>query len=310
MRNFTLKFNSLFDLRAAFPTEKSCIRFLEQIRWNGNIISPFDPTSKVYKRNDGSYRCKNSGKNFNARIGTIFESSKLPLRKWFMAIYMLTSNKKGVSSMQLAKDIHVTQKTAWFLTQRIRETFTRRTSDKLTGEVELDETFVGGKNKNRHWNKKAKKCQGRSFVDKVPVLGMLERGGRVICKVVRNTSYKQLTAPILRNVERNAMLYMDEWVGYKTVQKVYRHAVVDHGHGIYVADGGVYTNTIEAFWSNYCKRAIIGTYNYLSRKHLQRYFDEFSFRYNTRKVKENERFGDYFLHLGGHITYNQLIQKS
>ena len=106
------------------------------------------------------------------------------------------------------------------------------------------------------------------------------------------------------------MLYMDEWVGYKTVQKVYRHAVVDHGHGIYVADGGAYTNTIEAFWSNYCKRAIIGTYNYLSKKHLQRYFDEFSFRYNTRKVKENERFGDYFLHLGGHITYNQLIQKS
>ncbi|SUB96138.1 Transposase and inactivated derivatives [Prevotella intermedia] len=210
MRNFTLKFNSLFDLQAAFPTEKSCIRFLEQIRWNGNVISPFSPASKVYKRNDGSYRCKNSGKNFNARIGTIFESSKLPLKKWFMAIYMLTSNKKGVSSMQLAKDIHITQKTAWFLTQRIRETFTKRISDKLTGEVEFDETFVGGKNKNRHWNKKAKKCQGRSFVDKVPVLGMLERGGRVICKVVRNISYKQLTAPILRNVERNVMLYMDE----------------------------------------------------------------------------------------------------
>lgn len=139
---------------------------------------------------------------------------------------------------------------------------------------------------------------------------MLERGGRVICKVVKNTSYKQLTAPILRNVDRNAMLYMDEWIGYKTVQKVYNHAVVDHGHGIYVADGGVYTNTIEAFWSNYCKRAIIGTYNHLSKKHLQRYFDEFSFRYNTRKVKENERFGDYFLRLGGHITYNQLTQMS
>ena len=227
-----------------------------------------------------------------------------------MAIYILTSNKKGISSMQLAKDLHITQKTAWFLTQRIRETFTIRTNDKLTGEVELDETFVGGKNKNRHWNKKAKKCQGRAFVDKVPVLGMLERGGRVICKVVKNTSYKQLTAPILRNVDRNAMLYMDEWIGYKTVQKVYNHAVVDHGHGIYVADGGVYTNTIEAFWSNYCKRAIIGTYNHLSKKHLQRYFDEFSFRYNTRKVKENERFGDYFLRLGGHITYNQLTQMS
>ena len=199
MRNFTHKFNSLFDLQSAFPTEKSCIKFLEQIRWHGNVISPFDPTSKVYKRSDGSYRCKNTGKNFNVRIGTIFESSKLPLRKWFMAIYILTSNKKGISSMQLAKDLHITQKTAWFLTQRIRETFTIRTNDKLTGEVELDETFVGGKNKNRHWNKKAKKCQGRAFVDKVPVLGMLERGGRVICKVVKNTSYKQLTAPILRN---------------------------------------------------------------------------------------------------------------
>ena len=113
---------------------------------------------------------------------------------------------------------------------------------------------------------------------------MLERGGRVICKVVRNTSYKQLTAPILRNVERNAMLYMDEWVGYKTVQKVYKHAVVDHGYGIYVADGGVYTNTIEAFWSNYCKRAIIGTYNYLSRKHLQR-----SRRTRVRRARPQRR---------------------
>ena len=129
-----------------------------------------------------------------------------------------------------------------------------------------DELFVGGRDKNRYWNK-SKEMPRQIFVDEVPVLGMLERGGRVICKVIKNTSYKQLTAPILRNVDRNAMLYMDEWIGYKTVQKVYNHAVVDHGHGIYV-NGGAYTNTIEAFWGNYCKRAIIGTYNYLSRKQL------------------------------------------
>lgn len=276
-------FNSAFTLMQVFDTEKECIRYLESKLWkNSEPVSPYDPTSKVYRRGDGMYRCKNTGKNFNIRIGTLFEGSKISLRKWFYAVYMVTCHTKGISSVQLSKDTHVTRKTAWFMTHRIREAFKQDYKEKFDGEVELDETFVGGKNKNRHWNKKAKKCQGRAFVDKVPVMGILQRGGKVFCKVVENTSYKQLTPPILCKVKHSATIYSDEWQGYRLIPKVYKHHIVDHGHGIYVS-GGAYTNTIEAFWGNYCKRAINGIYNWVSRKHMQRYFDEFCFRYNTRK---------------------------
>ena len=215
-------FKSMADFHAAFPDEKSCIKYLERQLWpNGEPVSPYDPTSKVYCRGDGMYRCKNTGKNFNVRIGTMFEGSKTSLYQWFMAIFLVTSHKKGVSSMQLTKDIGVTQKTAWFMLQRIRENFGMETTEKFSGEVELDETFVGGKNKNRHKNKKVKNSQGRSFKDKTPVMGILERGGCVVCKVVKNTTYKQLTVPVLCKVERTATLYIDEWQGYKTISKLY-----------------------------------------------------------------------------------------
>jgi transposase-like protein len=248
------------------------------------------------------YRCKNTGKNFNARIGTLFECSKIPLRKWFIAIYLITSHKKGISSIQLSKDIKVTQKTAWFLNQRIRECFINE--EKLSGEVALDETFVGGKNKNRHWDKKVKNSQGRSFKDKVPVLGMLQRNGKVVCRVLKDTSYKSLTAPIIRTVKRGSTLFSDEWGGYRVVDKVYEHYIVDHSRKQYV-DGNAYTNTIEGFWG-IMKRGLIGIYNYTGRKHLQRYVDEFSFRYNTRNLSEAERFNLFLCNSNHRITYKKL----
>ena len=305
--NFS-EFRTLKQLQNTFKTEADCIKFLEKKLWeNGVPVSPFDPTSKVYKRGDGLYRCKNTGKNFNIKKGTFMEGSKIPLTDWFVAIYMLTSDKKGASSIKIASYLGVTQKTAWFMTQRIRQSFKQDLNEKFDGEVELDETFVGGKNKNRHWNKKVKNSQGRSFKDKVPVMGVLQRGGKVFCQVVKNTSYKQLTAPILRKVKRTATLYSDEWCGYKTVNKVYNHHVVDHGHGIYVS-GGAYTNTIESFWSNYCKRSINGIYNFISRKHMQKYFDEFCFRYNTRKVSNDKRICELIANCKGtRITYKQLV---
>ncbi len=141
-------FNSMYDLFEAFPTEAPCIAFLESKCWANGVVSPFDPTSKVYHRGDGNYRCKNTGKNFNVRVGTIFEGTKLPLRKWFMAIYLICNHKKAISATQLAKDISVTLKTSWFLLHKIRRTFHHIHLEKLNGEVELNETFVGGKNKN------------------------------------------------------------------------------------------------------------------------------------------------------------------
>ena len=299
-------FKSLFDLLQAFPTEESCREHIEKTRWSNGVTSPFDQTSKVYNYGNGKYRCKNSGKNFNVKTGTIFCGSKVPLRKWFIAIWFETSHKKGISSIQLSKDISVTQKTAWFMLQRIRECFFFENKSKLDGDVELDETFVGGKNKNRHRNKRVKHSQGRSFKDKTPVLGMLQRGGNVVCRVVKSTSKKHLTAPILKTVKRTSTLYTDEWCGYDTVGKVYSRSIVDHGHGQYV-NGNAYTNNIEGFWG-IVKRSIIGIYHKTSRKHLHRYMNEYVFRYNTRKISEGERFNLLLCNLEYRITYKQLIK--
>jgi response regulator RpfG family c-di-GMP phosphodiesterase len=147
-------FKSIPELLKAFPDEQSCIEHLEALRWNGNVISPFDPSSKVYKCKGNKYRCKNTGKYFNVKTNTLFDNTKVEFQKWFLAIYIATSHKKGISSLQLSKDINVTQKTAWFMLQRIRNCFGISDNDQLDNKVEVDETFIGGKNKNRHKSKK------------------------------------------------------------------------------------------------------------------------------------------------------------
>lgn len=299
------KFNSLFELFEAFPDDESCIVYLEQLFWPDEVISPFDETSKVYHLGDHKYMCKNTQKLFNVKIGTIFEGTKLSLRKWFAAIWLLASNKKGISSIQLSRDLGITQKTAWYILQKIRTCFICKNDGQLDGEIECDETFVGGKNKNRHWDKKVKNSQGRSFIDKTPVLGMLQRGGDVICRVVENTSRHQITPNILKFVKRTATLYTDEWQGYSEVSKIYSHYSVDHGKKQYV-DGNVYTNTLEGFWSIF-KRGIIGIYHKVSRKHLQLYVNEFVFRYNTRKISESSRFNLLLCNIKYKLTYQKII---
>lgn len=291
---FGKRIETLQEFFKAFPSEKKCLRFLEKKLWPNGPISPFDVSSKVYKRSDGQYRCKNTGRNFNVKTGTIFGRSKVPLMTWFLAMYHFEHSPKGIASTHLSKIVGVTQDTAWHMLVKCRKCCSY-TDGKLEGEVELDETFVGGKNKNRHSKNKIKNARGRSHLDKEPVMGLLQRdpnggGQKVICFQVKNTSWKPLTRHIITNVKRDVTLYMDEWSGYNVVQRIYKHSVVNHGHGIYVENGGAYTNTIEAFWSNYCKRAINGTYNSISKHHLQGYFDEFSFRYNTRKVSFVEKF--------------------
>ena len=299
------EFNSLIDLVKAFPTEQNCIDHLTELRWNGYVVSPFDPTSKVYKCKGNKYRCKNTGKYFNVRTNTLFDNTKVELVKWFMAIWLVSGHKKGISSIQLSRDIAVTQKTAWFILQRIRKCFGCENNHRLDGDVELDETFVGGKNKNRHADKKVPKCQGRSFKDKTPVLGMLERGGKTVCRVVKDTSTKSLTAPILRTIKRTTTLFTDEWCGYDAVGKIYTRHIVDHSKRQYV-DGDATTNRIEGFWS-ILKRGIIGIYHRISREHLHRYVNEFVFRYNTRRHTEMERFNLLLQNTEHRLTYKELI---
>ena len=300
------KFSSLFDLLEAFPNEESCIVYLEQLRWpDKKVVSPFDETSKVYHLENHRYMCKNTSKIFNVKADTLFSGTKLPLRKWFVAIWLILSHKKGISSLQLSRDLQITQKTAWYVLQKIRTCLICKNEGQLDGEVECDETFVGGKNKNRHWDKKVKNSQGRSFIDKTPVLGMLQRKGNVICRVVENTSRHQITPNILKFVKPTAILYTDEWQGYSEVSKIYSHYSVDHGKKQYV-DGNVYTNTLEGFWSIF-KRGIIGIYHHLSRKHLQLYVNEFVFRYNTRKISDSSRFNLLLCNMYYRLTYQQII---
>lgn len=303
-------FKSVIDLLNAFPDEQSCIDHLEMIRWDGNVISPFNPESKVYKCANNKYRCKNTGKYFNVKTNTLFDSSKIDLRTWFLAIYLITNHKKGISSLQLGRDLNVTQKTAWFMLHRIRKCFgiDNRCDEEggcLDNEVECDETFVGGKNKNRHSDKKVENSQGRSFKDKTPVLGMVERKGKLVAKTIENTQSGKITPEVVRVVKESAKVYTDEWMGYNTVQKIYDHAFVKHNQGEYV-NGRIHTNTIENFWS-LLKRGIIGIYHFTSRKHLQRYVDEFVFRYNMRHGSTCFCFNQLLLNLEHRTTYKELI---
>lgn len=298
------EFNSLSELMAAFPDEQTCIEYLEYKRWRNGVVSPYDATSKVYKCKGNNYKCRNTGLYFNAKTGTLFHRSSVPLQKWYVAIWLFMTSRKGISSIQLSKCIGVTQKTAWFMLQRIRKCFGEENQKtKLKETVEIDETFVGGKNKNRHRDKKVARCQGRSFKDKVPVFGMLQRGGRVVAKVVENTKAKTLRKEILKTIEKGSTIYSDEW-NYGNLSRWYQHAYVYHCYGVY-ARGNVYTNSIEGFWSIF-KRGIIGVYHRVSKKHLQKYVDEFVFRYNTRKLSLQNVF-DYVLSNSHHrLTYKDL----
>lgn len=297
-------FKSVVELLDTFKDEQTCIEHLEHLRWDGNVVSPFDPTSVVYKCKNNRYRCKNTGKYFNVKTNTLFDNTKIPLRKWFVVIYLVTCHKKGVSSLQLSRDIDVTQKTAWFMLHRIRECFGIENNNELNNTVEMDETYIGGKNKNRHADKKVEHSQGRSGQDKTPVFGMVERKGKLNAFVVKDTSSQTLTSETVKYIKQ-AIIYTDEWRGYKSIKQLFKHEIVKHKEYEYVRDN-VYTNTIEGFWS-LLKRGVIGIYHFVSKSHLQKYVDEFVYRYNTRIFTDCERFNLLLRNTEHRLTYKELI---
>ncbi len=302
----TSKFKSMFDLLKTFSSEEKCIEHLENLRWNGNVVSPFDPTSKVYKCANHKYKCKNTKRYFNAKTGTIFENTNIPLQKWFVVVWLISSHKKGISSLQLARDLGTTQKTAWFMLHRIRVCLGLENNSQLSNEVEVDETYIGGREKNKHESKQVEGTQGRSTKTKTPVLGLVERNGKLVATIIPNTSVKTLTPAVKKYVAEGSVVYTDEWSGYKNMHKIYEHLYVHHKENEFV-NGNVYTNTIEGFWG-FLKRGIFGIYHYTSKKHLQSYVDEFVYRYNTRKIDDNVRFNSLLCSVNSfRLKYSDLI---
>jgi transposase-like protein len=305
------KFRTLVDLLTYFENEQICRDYLEVIRWEGILECPYKDCAggHISKFKDGKrYKCPTCQRTYSVKVGTIFEDSKIPLRKWYAGIYLITSHKKGISSCQLARDLGVTQKTAWYMNHRVRHSLGWELPDaKLKGVIEADETFIGGLEANKHKSKKTEGTQGRSVVTKTPVVGVIERGGELRAKTVPDTTGSSLRKFVYENVERGSRLHTDEWWGYRGLEKIFGHSVIKHNENQYV-NGDCHTNTMEGFWS-LLKRGVVGIYHSMSNKHLQKYVDEFVFRYNTRKLNESDRFNFMLSNMATHLPYKQLIQK-
>ncbi len=290
-----------------FHDEQSCIEYLEEIIWKGNVISPFDKNSKVYKCTNNRYKCKNTNKYFTIKTGSIFESTKIPLTKWFVAIYLLTTNKKGISSYLLAQNLGISQKSAWLLTTKLR--YIISDIEDMNGEVEVDETFIGGKNKNRHRDKKVEHSQGRSFKDKVPVFGMFNRATKKInCFVITDTSRYSLHPIIYSMIDRGSTIISDEWLGYNGLNRDYGREIVNHKIKEYVNENGATTNRVENCWTH-LKRMWVCTHSgRVTKKYLQLYADEFAFRRNNLEKTINEVFNEILQKTSNKkITYCQLM---
>lgn len=303
-------FDNFFDLVNYFDSEEKCIEYLAQMRWNGRAQCPYCEHTHTYelKGKMRRWKCAACRQQSSVRVGTIFEDSKVPLRKWFFAIYLITAHKKGISSHQLGRDLKLTQKTAWFVLQRIRQVFAPE-EGQLSDVVEIDETFVGSKEKNKHASKRTPGNQGRSTKTKTPVLGILQHDGKVYAVPVVNTAAATILPIIAEKVEAGAAVYTDEYRPYKALNGLYIHGVVHHSAAQYV-DGKVHTNSIESFWALF-KCGISGIYHQTSGKHLHLYVNEFTFRFNNRKLSEGSRFDVLLANTNNkHLTYEQLTSHS
>lgn len=307
MKAQDIYFKSIHDFLAVFPDEQACINHLEQIRWNGNIVSPFDETSKIYKCAGNKFKCKNTGKYFNAKTGTIFENTNIKLMKWFLALYVFSSHKKGISSYQLGRDIDVSQKSAWFMLHRLRFAFGNDAKEKLEGVIEVDTTFVGGKTSNKHKAKRDKdNANGTGAINKTPVFGIIERGGNLVVGKIKAEDQETIR-PIIRNwVEVESTLISDGHDAYTGIKGI-KHESVSHSQGEYVR-GFVYTANIDGFWSQF-KRGIVGIYHQISPKHTNAYAQEFALRHNTRKIPTSTRFDMILENMVCRLTYKNLIAK-
>jgi transposase-like protein len=296
---------SLYQFFEVFPDEQSVIDHLRAIRWRDGAYCPHCGSKRVMHFSDNrTHKCHDCRQRFSIKVGTIFEDTKLPLRKWFAAIWLITSHKKGIASTQLAKDLQITQKSAWFVLHRLRHAAkTKSFSRPLSGAVELDEAVFGGKESNKHKNKRRKRITGTA--GKTIVFGMLERGGEVRAKKIQRVDGRTVRGAVLDNVADKTILLTDEHHSYHGLDYgPYRRFSVNHSKGEY-GRGPVHINGIEGVWSLF-KRQVYGIHHHISAKHLDAYLGEMCYRYSRRDLEECQRVDDLLSQIEGRLTYKAL----
>lgn len=276
---------NLLILARTYNSDAKCRQYLEELSWPDGVKCPrcqSDKISRIEKRNQ--YDCDSCRYQFSVTAGTIFHDSHLPLWKWFAAIYLMCESKKGMSALQIKRTLGIGYKTAWYLCHRVRaaiQSIEGQDDVRFAGEVEIDETYIGGKAQNMHARDR-KQAALKGTKGKIAVIGAIERGGRVRARVIPSTDTETLDRFVREAVSQNVRLIAtDEHSGYRLLGKDFNHGVVTHTKGEYVV-GAIHTNTIESFWS-LLKRGIVGSYHKVSKEHLPAYVAEFEFRFNNRK---------------------------
>jgi transposase-like protein len=304
---------TLKDAILYFSIPENCLNYLVARRpeWKDGVTCPVCRGSKVgFLKNQLRWQCsaRHPKRQFSVKVGTIFEDSPLGLDKWLPCVWLITNCKNGISSYEIARDLGVTQKTAWFMLHRIRLAHQGKQGGKLSEEVEVDETFIGGKARNMHKAKRERVITGTGGKDKVVVMGMIERGGNVRAMVVDNRRKNTVQGQVRENVEAGAAIFSDELKSYEGLNADYQHAVINHA--VEYVNGNVHTNAMENFWS-LLKRGLHGTYISVEPFHLFRYIDEQAFRFNNRKdMTDSDRFDLAVRQIvGKRLTYAELTGK-
>jgi transposase-like protein len=301
--------DNLMDAMQYFSDPSICVRFMAQLRWQDGPVCPKCESKRLsFLSTRLMWKCLDCQKQFSVKVGTIFEDSAIGLDKWLCAMWMVANCKNGISSYEIKRDLKVAQRSAWFMLHRIRYAMRTGTFKKLSGEVEIDESFISQKARNMHRGVKARRIRGTGGKDKTIVLGMVERGGDVRAMVVDTRKKKELQRQVREHVEAGSAIFSDELKSYEGLETDYQHAVINHA--VEYVNGNVHTNTMENFWS-LLKRGLHGTYVSVEPFHLARYIDEQAFRYNKRHSTDADRFVQLCgMVAGRRLTWNQLTGKN